>query len=211
IADLPPIDFVVISHNHYDHLDIGTLKTLAERSPATRFFVGLGNDELLRNHGIENVTAFDWGQSTTVGPLRIYCLPSQHWSKRTLNDTRQTLWAAWAVQSANRKFYFGGDTGYFMGFARIGERFGHFDLAAVPIGAYQPVAMMRASHLNPEEAVVAATDLRARTMIAMHFGTFDLSDEPLDEPPTRFLNAARKSGVPADRAWVFKIGETRDF
>ena len=119
--------------------------------------------------------------------------------------------AAWAVTGPERRFFFAGDTGYFDGFRRIGEAFGSFDLAAVPICAYEPVAMMKASHMDPEEAVRAALDVRARRAIAMHYGTFDLSDEPLDEPPQRFRAAAAAQGLAAEDAWVFRIGETREF
>ncbi|MEP5321236.1 MBL fold metallo-hydrolase, partial [Marinobacter alexandrii] len=190
IDDLPPIDFVLISHNHYDHLDLPTLTTLAKRSPDTTFFVPLGNAELLRKKGIENVKELDWGQTATYKGATIHCLPSQHWSKRSLTDDHKALWSSWAVTGQQRRFYFSGDTGYFSGFVDIGRLLGPFDLAAVPIGAYEPRAMMRESHMNPEEAVLAAQDLQAKRAIAMHFGTFDLSEEPLDEPPKRFKAAA---------------------
>ena len=211
IEDLPRIDFVVISHNHYDHLDLPTLKALAERDPSTRFLVPLGNADLLRNEGIKYVEEFDWGDSTEHGDVKIHCLPTQHWSKRGLTDDRKALWSSWAIKGRQRSFYFGGDTGYFAGFSRIGEVHGPFDLVAVPIGAYEPSAMMKESHMNPEEAIRAAIDLNAKSAIAIHYGTFDLSDEPLDEPPNRFLEAAAASALGTDNAWVFKIGETRRF
>jgi N-acyl-phosphatidylethanolamine-hydrolysing phospholipase D len=211
VEDLPPIDFVMVSHNHYDHLDLPTLRVLAERRPETRFFVPLGNGELLRDNGIENVEELDWGESVRLGNVAIHALPSQHWSKRGIGDDRKMLWASWAVIGAQRKFYFSGDTGYFDAFARIGEALGPFDLAAVPIGAYEPSEMMRESHMNPEEAVRAALDLGAKQAIGIHFGTFDLSDEPLDEPPRRFLEAAAISGRHSDFAWIFDVGETRRF
>lgn len=212
LDDLPPIDFVLISHDHYDHLDLPTLRALAERSSATRFFVPLGNGELLRGEGIENVVELDWGGIARVEGLAIHCLPAQHWSKRGIGDDRKTLWASWAVVGAERRFYFSGDSGYFEGFARIGDALGPFDLAAVAVGAYEPVAMMRDAHLNPEEAVRAAVDLRSARALAVHFGTFDLSDEPLDEPPRRFLEAAAKQpSLADDGAWVLDIGETRTF
>ena len=135
-------------------------------------------------------------------------------SHRTLGlvgDDREALWSSWAISGPERNFFFSGDTGYFDGFARIGEALGPFDLAAVPIGAYEPVKMMQDSHMNPEEAVRAALDLTADKAVAMHFGTFDLSDEPLDEPPRRFLEAAETSRLGADGAWVLQIGETRQF
>lgn len=211
IEELPPIDFVVVSHNHYDHLDLASLVALAARDDATRFFVPLGNAELLRDNGVENVVESDWGESREHRGVRIFCLPTQHWSKRGLRDDNEALWSSWAVVGPERSFYFAGDTGYFDGFARIAEVFGSFDLAAVPIGAYEPAAMMRASHMDPEQAVRAALDLRAHRALAMHYGTFDLSDEPLDDPPRRFGDAAEKQGLGRDAAWLLRVGETRAF
>jgi N-acyl-phosphatidylethanolamine-hydrolysing phospholipase D len=211
IDDLPPIDFVVISHNHYDHLDLPTLRSLAKRNPETVFYVPLGNGELLRQQGIDTVQELDWGQTATYRGTTIHCLPSQHWSKRSLTDDHKALWSSWAVTGAERRFYFAGDTGYFPGFEAIGQRLGPFDLVAVPIGAYAPRAMMRESHMNPEEALRAAIDLRGSRAVAMHFGTFDLSDEPLAEPPQRFRDAAGNSELGAEAAWVLDIGETRAF
>lgn len=211
LDDLPPIDFVVVSHNHYDHLDLGSLTALAERDAQTLFLVPLGNAELLRKSGIANVQALDWGETREHAGVTVHCLPAQHWSRRGLGDGNEALWASWAVTGPERRFYFAGDTGYFDHFARIAEALAPFDLAAVPIGAYLPVEMMRPSHLDPEEAVQAAIDLRAKRALAMHFGTFDLSDEPLDEPPRRFRAAAEATPLGASGAWVLRVGETRPF
>ena len=211
LEDLPPIDFVLISHNHYDHLDLATLTALAARNNQTRFFVPLGNAALLRESGIANVEELDWGGSLTHEGVRITCVPSQHWSGRGLGDVRATLWSSWVVTGPSRRFYFAGDTGYFAGFTQIAKALGPFDLAALPIGAYEPAAMMKPSHLNPEEAVQAALDLHASKAVAIHYGTFDLSDEPLDEPPRRFVAAASNSSLGEGGAWVLRIGETREF
>lgn len=211
MADLPPIDFVVVSHNHYDHLDLPTLIALFERNPETRFFVPLENAGILRQNGIAHVEELDWGSSVEHKGVRVHCLPAQHWSKRSLNDDRKTLWSSWAVVGPERRFFFAGDTGYFDGFAHIARALGPFDLAALPIGAYEPVAMMKASHMNPEEAVQAALDLKAHRALAMHYGTFDLSDEPLQEPPRRFRAAAAKTSLGDERAWLMRIGEVREF
>jgi N-acyl-phosphatidylethanolamine-hydrolysing phospholipase D len=208
---LPPIDFVLISHNHYDHLDLPTLTALAARDSATRFFVPLGNAALLRESGIANVEELDWGGSLTHAGVRVTCVPSQHWSGRGLRDVRAALWSSWVVTGPSRSFYFAGDTGYFAGFTQIAKALGPFDLAALPIGAYEPAAMMKPSHLDPEEAVQAALDLHARAAVAIHYGTFDLSDEPLDEPPRRFVAAAANSGLGESGAWVLRIGEMREF
>jgi N-acyl-phosphatidylethanolamine-hydrolysing phospholipase D len=208
MKDLPPIDFVVISHNHYDHLDLPTLRALAKRSADTTFLVPLGNGELLKKNGIENIREMDWGETAEFEGVTIHCLPTQHWSKRSLADDNKALWSSWAVTSQDRRFYFAGDTGYFDGFKQIGNQLGPFDLVAGPIGAYEPQAMMSESHMDPEQAVDAAIDLKGERAIAIHFGTFDLSDEPLFEPPQRFTDAARSGALDV---WIFKIGETREF
>jgi len=211
IKDLPPIDVVLISHNHFDHLDLPSLKKLSSRDLNTQFLVPLGNAELLVQHGITNVQELDWGDRVTVNGASVICLPSQHWSKRKLTDTNKTLWASWAVIGAKKRFYFAGDTGYFPEFSRIGEKLGPFDMAAMPIGAYEPRSMMQSTHMNPEEAVEAALKLQAKKVLAIHFGTFDLSDEPLAEPPKRFKVAAAERGLGRENAWVMKIGQRRGF
>lgn len=211
IEALPPIDFVLISHNHYDHLDLPTLRALAKRRPETVFLVPIGNGALLQGEDITRVIELDWGETHRYGPLEIHCLPAQHWSKRGLRDDNKSLWASWAVVGKTRRFYFAGDTGYFDGFARIRDALGDFDLAAVPVGAYEPVEMMQPSHLNPEEAVQAAEDMGAQRALAIHFGTFDLSDEALADPPRRFLKRATEGALGRAGAWVFSIGESRPF
>ena len=211
LESLPPIDFVLVSHNHYDHLDLESLEELSERNPEARFLVPLGNGALLRGHGVRHVEELDWGERRRIGELEIHCLPAQHWSRRGFLDERRALWSSWAVVGPDRRFYFAGDSGAFPGFRQIGDALGPFDLAALPIGAYQPAAMMREWHLDPEQAVRAGLDLRAEHLLAIHFGTFDLSDEPLFEPPLRFRAAAREQGLAPERVWVLDIGETRRF
>ena len=207
-ADLPPIDFVLVSHNHYDHLDLATLRRLAATG-RTRFLVPLRVGELLGRAGIAPVDELDWWDARSVAGVEVHFVPSQHWSGRGLTDQSATLWGGWVVVGPTRRFYFAGDTGYFAGFSDIGRRLGPFGLAALPIGAYEPTAMMRAVHLDPEEAVRAALDLGARHTVAMHWGTFDLTDEPPDEPPRRFRAAAEAAHLGPDRAWVLAVGETR--
>ena len=191
MEDLPAIDFVVISHNHYDHLDLPTLKALVKINPQMKLFVPLGNGNVLRKNGI-NRYRNGLGQQATFKNVTVHCLPSQHWSKRSLTDTNKALWASWAITGPERKIYYAGDTD-FRGFTEIGEYLGPFDLAIVPIGAYAPAAMMVASHMNPEEAYKAAVDLGASKALGVHYGTFDLSDEPLAEPAQRFLHASAKT------------------
>jgi N-acyl-phosphatidylethanolamine-hydrolysing phospholipase D len=206
---LPPIDFAVVSHSHYDHADLPTLLRLAEMG--TRIFVPLRLGGVLRDAGITTVEELDWWDVRTVGGVTIHCTPAQHWSARSLTDRNRTLWSGWAVVGGTRRFYYAGDSGYFAGFADVGSRLGPFDLAAVPIGAYEPAAMMRAHHMNPEEAVRAALDVGAVRAIGVHYGTFDLTDEPLDEPPHRFHEAARAAHVADDHVWTPPIGATNDF
>lgn len=208
---LPPIDFVLISHDHYDHLDVGTLRALAARRAETRFVVPLENAATLREAGVANVTELDWGEEVEIAGLRIVCLPAQHWSGRGLTDRRRTLWASYAVLGPERSFYFGGDTGYFAGFAEIGAEHGPFDLAALPIGAYSPAEMMQLWHMTPEEALQAGRDVRAQRFLPIHYGTFDLSDEPPDEPPQRFRAAAAAAEMDPESLYVLRIGETRKF
>ena len=137
------------------------------------------------------------------------CVPAQHFSQRTLSDANRRLWASWAVLGPKRQLYFSGDTGYFAGFKEAGERFGPFDIAAIAIGAYLPPEIMKAIHVTPEEAVQAFIDLDARVLLGIHWGTFDLAEEPLDEPPQRMRAEIRRRGIDPARAWIFNLGETR--
>jgi N-acyl-phosphatidylethanolamine-hydrolysing phospholipase D len=205
LADLPPIHFVLISHNHYDHLDLPTLRTLSVAG--TRFLVPLGVGALLRDAGIGPIDELDWWDTRELDGISIHCVPARHWSGRTLSDDSATLWAGWVALGKSRRFYFAGDSGYFAGFSEIGRRLGPFGLAALPIGAYDPPAMMRAVHLDPEEALQAGLDVQAERLLGIHYGTFDLTDEPLDEPPRRFRAAAVRRGM-AERVWTPALGET---
>ncbi len=208
LDSLPRLNFVLLSHDHYDHADLPTVKQLAQQG--VRFVVPLGLGDWIRSAGGKAIE-LDWWQEVAIDGVRIHCVPAQHFSGRTLGNGRRRLWAGWIVSGATRRFYHAGDTGYSADFATIGERFGPIDLATVPIGAYRPQKMMRYVHTTPEEALRVGLDVRARQIVAMHFGTFDLADEPLDEPPRRFRSEAERLGLPPDRAWVLKIGETRQW
>lgn len=206
LDQLPPLDFVTISHDHYDHTDLPSITALAARD--VPFFVPLGLGELIRQAG-GTVTELDWWQEARIGAVRIACVPSQHFSGRSLTDGNQRLWAGWVVMGPTRRFYHAGDSGYFNGFSTIGNRFGPIDLAALPIGAYSPASIMHFVHMNPEEAVQAAIDLRATTALGMHYGTFDLTDEPPDEPPRRFHAEATRRALESVATWTLNVGETR--
>jgi L-ascorbate metabolism protein UlaG (beta-lactamase superfamily) len=207
--DLPPIDLVVVSHDHYDHLDAPTVARLwATHRP--RFLVPLGFKAWFAELGIDAVDELDWWESRTIKDVTVVCTPVQHWSARSLRDENRRLWAGWAVLGRERRFYFAGDTGYYAPiFQEIGRRLGPFDVGAIPIGAYLPRAMMRFSHLTPEEALQVQADIGARRLLAIHWGTFNMAQEPLDEPPARLAADGRKRGVDPERIWVLQHGETR--
>jgi L-ascorbate metabolism protein UlaG (beta-lactamase superfamily) len=208
---LPPIDVVVISHDHYDHLDRATVQRLAA-THKPRFFAPLGFKAWFASIAVtEGVEELDWWQSRRVGAVTFTLTPVQHWCARTPFDMDRRLWGGWAMAGLERRVYFAGDTGYFAGFREIAQRLGPFDLAMVSIAAYEPPAVMRLTHTTPEQSLQIFADLGARTFVAMHWGTFDLADEPLDEPPRRLRAAARARQLPDDRVWVLAHGETRPF
>jgi len=206
LDSLPDVNFALVSHDHYDHLDLPSIRALARRG--TRFVVPRGLGELVRRAGGE-ATELGWWERADVGPVTVHCVPARHFSGRTLFDRNRRLWAGFVVEGPTRRFYHAGDTGSFDGFAEIGRRVGPIDLAAMPIGAYLPRRMMAPVHVTPEEALQGALGAGARRIAAMHWGTFDLADEPIDEPPRRFRAEAEKLGLSEDRAWVMSVGETR--
>jgi L-ascorbate metabolism protein UlaG (beta-lactamase superfamily) len=208
---LPHIDAVLISHNHYDHLDLDSVKKLAAQPGGSpRFFVPLGLKDWFSRQGIEDVAELGWWQSRSFKGLELHFVPVQHWSKRTLTDENRTLWGGWVLRHPELSFFFSGDAGYSKDFADIGARFGGFDLAALPIGAYEPRWFMKIMHMNPAEAVQAHKDVRARQSLAIHWGTFDgLTDESLYEPPQRLAEERRKAGLSEEQFFLLKHGETR--
>jgi L-ascorbate metabolism protein UlaG (beta-lactamase superfamily) len=208
---LPPIDVVLISHNHYDHLDAGTVKRLARMRPASPLFlVPLGLKAWFEREGIERVEEYDWWQSREDGGVRFTLVPVQHWSKRTLWDTNRTLWGGWVVEGGGRKLIHTGDLGYSRDTQDIGERLGPFDLALIPIGSYAPRWFMKLNHVDVPEAIRVRADLKARRAIGMHWGTFEhLADEPLDEPPAWLAREREAAGLTPDQFDVMKVGETR--
>jgi L-ascorbate metabolism protein UlaG (beta-lactamase superfamily) len=205
---LPPVHIVVISHDHYDHLDVATVRRLAE-THRPHFLVPLGMKAWFADLGITDVDELDWWDARTVRGITFTCVPAQHFAQRSLWDMNRRLWAGWTIAGRDRRLYFAGDTGYFDGFKEIAARLGPFDLAAIPIGAYLPPVIMKQVHTDPGTALEAFTDLRARALLPIHWGTFDLADEPLDEPPRLLDRLARERGLGPERVWIFRHGETR--
>jgi L-ascorbate metabolism protein UlaG (beta-lactamase superfamily) len=188
--DLPRIDSVLLSHNHYDHLDLPTLRRLAGRGQS-QFVVPAGVARLLRSQGIGPVHELDWGESLRRGPATIHSVPALHFSARGLFDRNRTLWCGYVVEMADRMIYFAGDTAFGGHFAQIREKFGSPHLALLPIGAYEPRWFMSSVHMAPDEAVRAHEILAAKTSVAMHHGTFQLTDESLDAPRDLLFASAR--------------------
>jgi L-ascorbate metabolism protein UlaG (beta-lactamase superfamily) len=208
--DLPRIDTVLISHNHYDHLDLPTLQRLAEgHSP--RFVVGLGLSRLLASHGIRSVTELDWWQGVDLEDgLRVTAVPAQHFSARGVRDRNRTLWCGYVLEGPAGTVYYAADTGWGPHFERVRARFGPPRLALLPIGAYLPLWFMAAAHLTPWEAVQAHKVLEAGTSVAIHFGTFPLADDGEAKPVTELTAVLEKEPETSPRFWVLAHGEGRD-
>jgi L-ascorbate metabolism protein UlaG (beta-lactamase superfamily) len=208
IENLPPIDVIVLSHSHYDSLDIPTLEIL-ENKQDIQAVVPLGLGEMFRDLGFGTVHELDWYEAADVDGLSITAVPSQHWSRRGVFDQNKSLWMGAAIESTGLRLYFSGDSGYGPNFAELGAQFGPFDVGIVGIGAYAPREMMKATHTTPEEAVTLALDMGAKTIVGMHWGTIALGTEPPFEAPERFINAAQAAGWSTENVWILAIGETR--
>ncbi|KAK4236535.1 beta-lactamase superfamily domain-containing protein [Achaetomium macrosporum] len=258
LSELPPVDAVVISHSHYDHLSHTSVQELAKRNPEAQFFVGLGLEKWFRSSGISKVTEMDWWQEAELvlqkdktkaagsgdakadegAPdtisARITCLPCQHSSGRGIRDQDSTLWASWAVKSGDKSVWFGGDTGYRRvpkiplhvddygpeydslprcpQFRQIGELRGPFDLGLIPIGAYKPRWLFSWMHANPYDAVEIFKETRCKRAMGIHWGTWALTSEDVEEPPKLLKEALKTSGIPETGVFdVCAIGETREF
>jgi len=219
LRELPHIDLVVISHNHYDHLDEASVTQLAAQAGGPPLFVvPLGVKAWFAQHDIANVVELDWWQSHRLGDVEIVLTPVQHWSGRSLLDRMATLWGGYALFAPQLHLFFAGDTGYSKDFADIREHFaarqsvaqgGGFDIALLPIGAYEPRWFMQPQHVDPDEAMRIHKDLGAKASLGIHWGTFELTDESLDEPPRALARARQAQGVAASAFFTLAIGQTR--
>ena len=213
IADMPDIDAVIISHDHYDALDLSSVIALSKHNTKRKltFLVPLGMkawfDDLELNS--VNVVELDWSQKHEINGVKFIAEPSQHWGKRTLADAYERLWASWVIEAKDNRVFFAGDTGYASHFKNIGKKYGSFDIALLPIGAYAPRWFMSGYHVNPDEAVKIHIDVRAKYSVGMHWGTFILTDEPLDEPPGELTKALKKHDIKESSFQVYQHGETR--
>ncbi len=222
IEEGPHIDVVLITHNHYDHLDAPSVDALARQPGGPPLFVvPKGDDTWMRARGITRVVALDWWDERTLPAgagdrLRITMTPTAHWSARSPFDRFETLWGGYVLERitpadvVTYRAFFAGDTGYAPLFRElIHARFDHFDFAALPIGAYEPNRYLHAQHVNPEEAVRIHRDLDVRFSLGIHWGTFVLTTEPFDQPPKDLASALERARVPAEQFVVFKHGEMR--
>ena len=212
---LPPLDVVLLSHSHYDHFDKTTVKRLARAHPEATWVVPLALGRYVRGFGVRNVEELDWWQAAEVRGAVVRATPARHFSARRFRDRNRTLWGGFVLEIAGRRYYFAGDTALHPEFAAIGEM-GPFDLVMMPVGAYDPRWFMSIVHVNPEEAVRAYTEIVSSrpaaplpVMLGIHWGTFRLTDEPMDEPPRRTREAWRAASLPEERLWIAAFGETR--
>lgn len=209
VEELPPLDVILISHSHYDHLDLATAKRIGDRA---LWVVPIGIKGILQSIGISNCVELNWWETHSLQgrdglKIDITLTPVQHWSARSLFDRNVTLWGSFAVKSSDKSFFFGGDTAYCSCFRIIGDLLGPFDLAAIPIGAYKPREYTRNVHCDPVEAVQIHKDLRARQSVGIHWGTYPLTDEDAIEPPLELRRAREESGLTAFDFFTLTMGQ----
>lgn len=200
---IPQPLFAVISHNHYDHMDKPSVLGLPAE---TRWLVPMGLEKWFKRQGRHNVTELDWWQSIAIGDWIATCVPAQHWSLRLGQPRNSTLWCGWLIESPSHRYYFAGDTGYFAGFDEIGRRFGKIDLALMPIGSYSPREFLAYQHLDPAEALQAFDDLDAATMLPIHWGAFDFTQEPVGEPAAELSRLLDSHPKLKDRVEILPVG-----
>ncbi len=209
LTNLPPIDVIVVSHNHYDHLDLPTLNKIALRD-RPKIYVSLGNRALLNRSGIEQVREMDWWQEESLSTsLKIVFVPAQHFSGRGMCDHNKTLWGGFVFESSAGAVYFAGDTAFGPHFEQLSGRFKRIRLALLPIGAFRPEWFMSPNHLSPKKAIDAHGILKAHTSVATHFGTFRLGDDEQDEPVKVLRSAIAQADVRTTEFWIMRFGESR--
>jgi N-acyl-phosphatidylethanolamine-hydrolysing phospholipase D len=211
---LPPIDLVLLSHNHYDHLDAPTVRRIAHAFPDAVWLCPLELARLLRSFGVKRVTELDWWQRAETPAFSAMCTPARHFSARGFGDRGKTLWCGWTLAADDVRVFFAGDSALHPEFGAIAREAGSFDLVLLPIGAYEPRWFMQSVHMNPDDAIIAYAELsrgapRAPRCIPIHWGTFRLTDEPVDEPPRRFAELWRRARLADDALWMLAHGETR--
>ncbi|HEV8123835.1 MAG TPA: MBL fold metallo-hydrolase [Gemmatimonadales bacterium] len=216
IDALPPLDIVLLSHNHYDHLDRPAVKRIARAHPGAAWIVPLGLKRYIQRWGVRDIVELDWWQQTTTHGVQVTATPARHFSGRGLRDRNTSLWCGFTLEMDGLRAYFAGDSAYHPEFGDIAARSGPFDFVMIPIGAYDPRWFMHVVHVDPEEAVQIYQDLVAPhagkplpLMLGIHWGTFRLTDEPMDEPPERTVARWRALGLDQDRLWIAAFGETR--
>ena len=209
LNEIPKIDLLLLTHNHYDHQDIKTIKNFPYKN--SNIIVPLGLGKYFKKNNYSKINELDWYETELVNELKITLLPAVHWSKRSLTDTNKTLWGNFLIEYKDKKILFACDTGYGKIYRELGQKYGPIDLTMINIGAYDFRPMFEKSiyHTNPEEALQVAKDLKSRKVLGTHWGTFVLSLEPIMEPPKRFKNNAEIFGYKKEDAIIFKIGEFR--
>ncbi|WP_367871490.1 MBL fold metallo-hydrolase [Luteolibacter sp. Populi] len=206
LEELPAIDAVLLTHSHYDHLDLSTLLTLGKEMPLV---IAEGHAAWLGRKGFRNVKELTWfGQMELFPGIQLSATPAQHFTARTPFDRNRGHWCGWLLEGAGVKLWHAGDSGYCPAFREIGERFGPIDFGMIPIGAYSPRWFMQPIHMNPEESLQAFIESRCRRAVAMHWGTFRLTDEPMGEPPYRLKAALEKEGIPGERFIAGAVGQS---
>lgn len=206
IDQLPSLDRVLISHNHYDHLDRPTIKQILRRFPEVQFVVPLGLKSWFSKQGARHIIQLDWWEATQQPAMTIHAVPARHWSMRSLKDRNRSLWCGWTISAGNLSFWFTGDSGYSDNLLEIDRRLGPFNIAALPVGAYAPKWFMGGQHMDPDEAVSLHRQLGCPLSIPIHWGVFELADESLDAPPADLAQSMQAAGLDGQRFQPWRIG-----
>lgn len=207
IADLQNIDYILLSHGHRDHLDIPSLKNILKYNKDVEVLCPLGFYDMLSNIGFKKIQEAAWWQKYITEKIEIDFLPAKHWNRRNVFDFNTTLWGSFAIYSTTNKIYFAGDTAYAHHFKTIKEQYKYFDVALMPIGAYKPKYIMEWAHMSPQEAVQASNELNVKNFIPMHYGTYDLSDEPASEP-IKITTQQKNDNILSADLKILDVGET---